>query len=155
MMTEEAKMPKTGRDEKGLTMGHRAMLRLLMVYNQVGSAASKIGDCTDIGYLLGTPMVASAVQDLLVFSTEVAKKIGTPEELAAYLNDHASEDNAFFEKQRKTHYDANKRSVAEKLHDLVDGPPCEVCGETTCKVCDSCHSCGTHDSQPPPPALMN
>lgn len=138
-MTEESKKAKAARDEKGLTMGHRAMLRLLMVYNQAGSSAAKIGDCTDIGYLLGTPMVASAVQDLLVFSTEVAKKIGTPEQLAAYLNSHALEDNAFFEKQRKTHYDT-----------ACDGPPCEVCRELTCKVCSSCHSCDARDSQPAP-----
>lgn len=146
MMTDT---PKKVRDEQGLTMGHRSMLRLLVVFNQTGQAAAKIDDSTDIGYILGTPMVASAIQDILVFATALGEKIGQPEKIAAYLNNHALEDNAFFEKQRAEHYAAMQAAKhAEMLKEMkavLDGPPCDECENPTCNICKSCHVCSDDD----------
>jgi hypothetical protein len=156
MMTDTV---KKGRDEKGLTLGHRSMLRLLVVFNQTGTAAAKVDDTTDIGYLLGTPLVASAVQDLLVFATALGEKIGSPEKIAAYLNMHAAEDNAFFEKQRADHYAAAKAAKhAELLDDLkavLDGPPCDECEQPTCNVCKGCHSCDSGEEEKTPAPTLN
>jgi len=144
--------PKKPRDEQGLTMGHRAMLRLLVVFNQTGQAAAKLDDTTDLGYLLGTPLVASAVQDLLVFATALADKIGTPEVIAAYLNLHAAEDNAFFVKQRDEHYAARKAEKHQELmaefHEMMKGPPCDDCKAPTCRGCGQCHACQDSTTEP-------
>jgi len=156
-MSEEKKDEKTQRDARGLTMGHRAMLRLFVVFQQTGAAAAKIGDDTDLRYLLGTPLVTSAVQDLLVFTSELAKKIGSTEEIAAYLNQYAAEDNAFFTKCRDLHYATEEAAAKEVLNeafaDTTSGPPCPHCGEGTCINCEVCHACNIdmdeEDEEPP------
>lgn len=139
---------KSKRDSKGLTFGHRTMLRLLVEFGRTARAAEKIGDSVDFGYIASAPVVLSRIQDLLGFATELGRRIGSEKDIIDYLNQYDEEDAAIVRKIRKehekvqTHANAHQEALQQAAEKMVKGGElCLDCGNNRCAGCDKCHYC--------------
>ena len=133
-MTEQA---QSGRDEKGLTISGRTMLRILIEFGKTVAAAKQLGD--DRNYeLLQTPAVLLEIRSLLWVASEMAKRIGNLDTVDAYLKAHSEED----EKSIRDGMAQTGRALMEEM--LAQGgiPKCEKCDRIVCPICRECHICG-------------
>lgn len=139
---------QSGRDEKGLTISGRTMLRLLMEFGNVLAASRKLGE--KAGYeLLQTPTILLEIRSILWIATQMAKRVGSREEIEAYLSKHSEADEkAMFDGMAE----AGKAMLEEVLaHGGI--PKCTSCGQIVCPICKECHSCTKnqdHDLVPNP-----
>jgi len=140
-MTEQ---PQSGRDEKGLTLSGRVILRILMEFGKTVAAAKQLGDDRDYE-LLQTPTVLLEIRSLLWIATEMAKRIGSLDAVDAYLQLHSEED----EKAIREGMAQTGRALMEEVLSQGGIPKCEKCGRIVCPICRECHICGeksqTHD----------
>lgn len=134
------------RDEKGLTLSGRALIRLVTEFVRVERAYNKLSTETSLSEIISQPTVAVRVGDLLILAREMAERIGSEEEIAAYLREHEAEDDAWFreqseQKQTQT-VEQQKHALLNEIEKaLMNGPPCAACGKPTCVACDQCHHC--------------
>lgn len=126
----------SGRDEKGLTLSGRTMLRLLSEFGRLLSASMKIGNKP--GYeVLQTPTIISEIRTLLWMASEIAKRVGPQEELEAYLAKHAKAD------EKVVLEGMSKAGTAFFEEALAYGgvSKCTICGKLMCPICQCCHNC--------------
>lgn len=135
---------QSGRDEKGLTLSSRTMLRLLVQFTKLLAASNKLGDPG--GYeLLQSPLAVVELRSLLWIATEMGKRIGSISEVEAYLATHAQED----EKVINEGLIQSNRSILEEVLENSDLQKCEKCGSPRCLTCQECHNCESElDSAP-------
>lgn len=128
------------RDDKGLTLGSRTMLRLYLEFTRTERAMNRTGDRPEgMGDVVRNPNVVAAIGDLLVVASEMGKKIGTEREVAAYLLEHEEEDNQWFNDNAPD--EPEPPFVTHIKEMLMSGAPCPKCGEPTCRACKECHQC--------------
>jgi hypothetical protein len=138
----------SGRDEKGLTISGRTMLRLLTEFGKVLAASRKLGDKS--GYeLLQTPTITLEIRSLLWIAMQMAKRIGSNEEVEAYLKKHSEADEkVIFDGMSET-----GKAILEEAMAHGGVPKCTSCGKVVCPICKECHSCTNnlgHDMIPNP-----
>lgn len=133
----------SSRDEKGLTLSGRTMLRILMEFGKALTASRKLGE--DKGFeLFQNPSILLEVRSLLWLAAEMAKRIGSVKDVEAYLSAHADEDE-------KTVLDGMKNmglALVEEILTQGGIPKCTRCGQMVCPICRECHDCDkskTHD----------
>lgn len=127
---------KPGRDEKGLTISGRTMLRLLMEFGKALLASRKLGN--QAGYeLLQSPTILLEIRALLWIASQMAKRIGSKEEVESYLETHREEDE-------KAILDGMIEASRALLDDvLAHGglKKCPSCSDLICPICQKCHKC--------------
>lgn len=138
---------QSGRDEKGLTISGRTMLRLLMEFGKTLLASRKLGNKP--GYeLLQSPTILLEIRALLWIASQMAKRVGSREEVEAYLKRHSEADE-------KTIIDGMAEAGKAILEDvLAHGglKKCPSCDDMICPICQECHKCTkstTHESTTP------
>ena len=128
----------SSRDEKGLTLSGRTILRLLLQFSKLLAASNKLGG--KAGYeLLQSPLVLVELRSLLWIATEMGKRIGSIAEVEAYLNGHNETDET-------TLIEGMKQSGRELLEEVLEHsglPKCTSCGKLMCPICRECHECST------------
>jgi hypothetical protein len=134
-----------GRDEKGLTISGRTMLRILLEFARLLAASRKVGN--KLTYeVLQTPTILVEIRALLWIASGMAKRLGSREEIEAYLAKHTEEDERII---RVGASEVEKTLMEEALiHGGV--PKCPKCHEFTCPMCKECHSCEKRESHSSP-----
>lgn len=140
------------RDEKGLTLGSRLMLRAMMEHQRIFRAASLLRSDTSLANVLTQETMMDVVDDLLFFARQVGEKIGNVPDVKAYLLAHEEEDT---ETLRSLREDDNKKMQEEYAKRTVSmgtgvlgalvasaratSATCDVCGQPKCPGCGGCH----------------
>lgn len=141
------------RDEKGLTLGSRLMLRAMMEHQRILRSASLLRSDTSLTNVLTQETMMDVIDDLLFFARQVGEKAGTVSEVKAYLLAHEEEDTETLralreEDNRKLHEEYAKRAVGAGTGILgvlaasarqSPSAACDVCGEPKCPSCGGCH----------------
>ena len=126
----------SGKDEKGLTLSGRTILRIMIEFNKVLSASRQIGD--NKGFeLIQTPTVLLELKSLLWIAQEMAKRIGDVQTVETYLKAHFDEDRKVV---REGLRESGKELVDELLA-MAGIPKCQTCGHLVCPICNVCHNC--------------
>lgn len=136
----------SGRDEKGLTLSGRALLRLFVEFKRTERFLNRMNVDTNIPEMISESAVAVRVADLLVLAKEMSKRIGSDEEMETYLRSREDEDDDWFRKntaeERKQVTKKQQHALVAEIEEaLLSGPPCAVCHKPKCVACDECHHC--------------
>lgn len=138
---------QSGRDEKGLTISGRTMLRLMMKFGKTLLDAQKLG--SKAGFeLLQTPTVLLEVRALIWIASQMAKRIGSREELSSYLKQHEEADE-------KSILDGMAEVDKALLDEVIAHgglKKCTSCDGMVCPICQECHACNkgtTHETSNP------
>lgn len=126
----------SNRDEKGLTISGRTMLRILVEFSKTLAASRKLGEDKGLE-LLQNPAILLEIRSLLWIASQMASRIGGSKEVESYLSAHAEEDE-------KTVLDGMTETGRELLEDLLAQggiPKCASCGHLVCPICRECHDC--------------
>lgn len=126
----------SGKDEKGLTLSGRTMLRIMVEFNKVLSASREIGDKHGFE-LIQTPTVLVEIRSLLWIAHEMAKRLGGPSVVDPYLQAHAEEDKRAVRDGMK---ETGKELIDEMLA-MAGIPKCPKCDHLICPICRECHTC--------------
>lgn len=126
----------SGRDEKGLTISGRTMLRLLLEFSKALLASRKLGEKP--GYeLLQNPTILLEVRNLLWISSQMSKRIGSSEDVAAYLDKHKeADDKAILDGMAEA-----GRALLDEVISHSGLKRCSSCNELVCPICKECHNC--------------
>lgn len=155
--TEVATEPldRPGRDELGLTLSTRQILRIMMEYGRIAIAAGKTGQSTHLAEIAANPTMTLEILNLLVLAHGVGRKIGKPTDVTSYLRRHEDEDLETLETLKREFAGEykNKTTAVDLIESLLKmkldgGGPCEVCGETKCQSCGQCHDCAKRKDHP-------
>lgn len=124
------------RDEKGLTLSGRVMLRLMFALGDNLQATRKLGEQVHWYELVNDPKVILEIRTLLWMASSMARRIGGHDEVLAYIRAHEDADE-------KAVLDGMKEDSAQLVTLLKAGgiPSCSKCGKTVCPLCGECHGC--------------
>jgi hypothetical protein len=138
-----SELEKSKRDEKGLTLGHRVLLRIVVEFNRALNATMRIGDPPNLREVMDNPIILDRVFQAVTFGLMLGKKLGTFKEVEEYLRKYDDEDSQFLREEQSSTIQSMLETTATNLaHDiLMQGTDCETCGEKTCLSCKTCHSC--------------
>jgi hypothetical protein len=125
------------RDEKGLTLSGRVMLRLMFAIGANLMATRKLGEQTHWDQMVNDPKVLLEIRTLLWMASRMAERIGNFDEVLTYINSHESEDEQAILDGMKE----DSRKIIESLLKAGGVPSCPKCNKTVCPVCRECHDC--------------
>lgn len=144
---------KSARDEKGLTLGGRTMLRIYLEFGRISTAAARLGERIPLEEILVQRTMMVEVLDLLMLASGMGQKLGSVEDVRRYLEQHRDEDDKSMSELRKGLHEKHGAKLAPLLGQVVDqmlarGDPCEVCGQKKCVSCHECHACAERKGSP-------
>ncbi len=161
--TEAAPEPFKKRDEKGLTLGMRLMLRAAVEQQRILRSASLLRSDTSLANILAQETMMDVLDDLLFFATQMGEKLGDVSVVKAHLAVHEEDDEKQLIEIREANHRKKQEEYAKRsgagglLSALVaaraaSGSPgaCDVCGRPLCADCGHCHH---HDGDKKPEPL--
>jgi hypothetical protein len=142
MSSEE---PLRVRDEKGLTLGSRLVLRLMIEYNRVMDAAHAVNGDTSMHNVFVQETMIDIIADVIFYGSCIGERLGSVSEVKAYNARHEDEDTEMLDKLReelraKVREQArqNQTSFLKAVTESIE-KKCGVCGAVLCNQCGACH----------------
>ena len=131
----------SNRDEHGLTLSGRAILRLLIEVEETTDALRDLGAPSGLSESIRNPKVIRHLKTLIWLAVKMVEKIDKGKDpIVAYLKSHEKED-------AKTIDDDIKETVPRILKDILkDVMKCEKCGDSMCVTHRVCHHCDDQKS---------
>jgi hypothetical protein len=137
------------RDEKGLTVGNRLLLRAVLEERRIVMAAGRMSGDTSLYNSLTQDTLVDCLDDLLFYARLMGKRLGHPDELAEHLRKSEKADLAELRRMRDEIQETRQVERAEfmmgvaPLGTFTGGSAqqanCDVCGKPTCPSCGGCH----------------
>lgn len=134
------------RDEKGLTVGNRLLLRAVLEERRIVMAAGRMGGDTSFYNSLEQDTLVDLLDDLMFYARLMGERLGAPDELIEHLRKSEKADLEELRRLRdETHDKINQtRDELTQMRDrLISGmrpATCDLCGKPMCPSCGSCHA---------------
>ena len=121
------------RDEQGLTLSGRTIIRLALESNRIFGALDEINEAKSLRRIAENPFALVILRRLLWLGVQMIDRIGS-EKVEAYVKSHEKADNEAVEAEIKEFGEG-------LLSKLFPKSKCERCGNQKCLAHQTCHHC--------------